>query len=446
MKSSNLLLIFLTLTILLSCQKDTDLGVEADTVTVNLRLPQINITTSGTIVDEPKIQGTIELLEDQGVVENYTIGIEYRGSSSQSFDKKSYGLETWDSNNEDLDVALGGFPLEEDWILYGPYSDKSLMRNVLIYNLSNAIGRYTSRTKFYELNINGDFLGTYVLMEKLKRDNNRIAVEKNNDADISGGYVLKIDKPTGDGEWYEERFSFASQYDTEGGTDGAITYFLYDYPDPDDITEEQKSYIQRYLDDFETALLSEAFSDPINGYQKYADLDSFIDFFLLNEITKNVDGFRLSTYMHKDKGGKLKMGPIWDFNLGFGNADYCEGGSTSGWAYRFNSVCPGDYWQVPFWWNRLMEDPIFVSTLKNRWNFLRSGSFSTASILGRIQEIETTLNTNSAVERNFIQWPILGEYIWPNNFVGSTYSEETNYLKNWISDRLNWMDGAIDIL
>ncbi len=443
MKRSNFYLTTLVLIIILGCQENIDFDDETGGNTADLRLPQINITTTGTIVDEPKIAGSIELVEEGVAIENYTIGIEYRGSSSQSFDKKSYGLETWDNNNEDLDVALGGLPLEEDWILYGPYSDKSLMRNVLIYNLSNAIGRYTSRTKFYELNINGAFLGTYVLMEKLKRDKNRIDIEKNIDGDISGGYIIKIDKPTGDGDWYEESFSFPSQYDTQGGTDGAETYFLYDYPDPEDITVEQKSYIQTYINDFETALLSEAFADPINGYQKYADLDSFIDFFLLNEITKNVDGFRLSTYMHKDKGGKLKMGPIWDFNLGFGNADYCEGGTTSGWAYRFNSVCPGDVWQVPFWWNRLMEDPIFVSTLKNRWQFLRSGSFSTASITGRIQEIETALDTNDAVDRNFNQWPILGQYVWPNNFVGTTYLDETNYLKSWISDRLNWMDNAI---
>ena len=449
MQKSHLTLSLVTLLLFVGCQKDAPLGDNdnTDPITNDLFLPQINITTNGEIVDEPKVSGNIQLIENGAILEEYTIGIEYRGSSSQSFDKKSYGFETWDSNLEDLDVPLAGFPEEEDWILNGPYSDKSLMRNVLIYDLSNAIGRYTSRTKFYELTINDDFLGTYVLMEKLKRDKNRIAIEKNEDGDISGGYVIKIDKPTGDGEWYNESFSFPSQYNPQGGIGGASIHFLYDYPDPDEITIDQKSYIQNYMNDFETVLLSDNFSDPIEGYQKYIDLDSFVDFFLLNEISKNVDGFRLSTYMHKDKGEKLKMGPIWDFNLAFGNADYCGGGETTGWGHRINDICGGDGpWQVPFWWGRLMEDPIFVTSLKARWQFLRSGNFSTQSIMGRIQVIESNLIEKDAINRNFIEWPILGQYIWPNNFVGATYTEESNYLKTWVIDRMSWLDNAIEEL
>ncbi|MCY4562596.1 MAG: CotH kinase family protein, partial [Flavobacteriaceae bacterium] len=120
--------------------------------------PHIYIDTDGkTIIDEPKISATLEIKKNQEVIEQHHIGIELRGATSQQlFEKKSYGLETWDQEGSDLNVELGGYPEEEDWILHGPYSDKTLIRNVLIYQLSNAIGRYATRTSFYELTINGD--------------------------------------------------------------------------------------------------------------------------------------------------------------------------------------------------------------------------------------------------------------------------------------------------
>ena len=132
--------------------------------------------------------------------------------------------------------------------------------------------------------------------------------------------------------------------------------FLYEYPDAEVITAQQKIYISSYIKDFENALASADFKDPNIGYSKYIDVPSFIDFFLLNEISNNVDGYRLSTYMHKDRSGKLKMGPVWDFNLALGNADYCGGGETNLWAYKFNERCSQDYWLIPFWWERLLQD------------------------------------------------------------------------------------------
>ena len=106
--------------------------------------------------------------------------------------------------------------------------------------------------------------------------------------------------------------------------------------------------------------------DPDTGYQSLIDIDSFIDFFIINEITKNIDGYRLSTYINVDIDQKIKMGPIWDFNLAFGNADYCDGANTQGWLYNFNSICPGDIWQVPFWWGRLMESVFSSKDLKDK--------------------------------------------------------------------------------
>ena len=434
-----------------SCNKEgTKIGNELITPDVILGppLPLMKIQTGNqNIVDEPKIPGSLQIYQEELLIEEHLIGIEIRGSSSQMFDKKSYGFETWDEMGEDLNASLGGFPEEEDWILYGPYSDKSLVRNVLIYELSNNMGQYASKTKFYELEINGVFQGIYVLMEKIKRDRNRVDISKNKVEDITGGYIIKIDKPTGDGDWYDENIAFASQYNTTGLlVDRGNINFLYEYPKADDVSDEQKKYIQDYIHLFETALISEDFESIENGYRQFIDLDSFIDFFILNEFSKNPDGFRLSTYLHKEKGGKLKMGPIWDFNLAFGNVNYCDGDSPYGWAHRFNDICSGDNWQVPFWWNRFLDDPEYVSLLKERWAILRSEILSSDTVSGRLRELQENLKGSSAIDKNFGKWLILGKYIWPNKFIGNSYDSEINYLEEWINERFDWLDQNINEL
>ena len=434
-----------------SCNKEgTKIGNELITPDVILGppLPLMKIQTGNqNIVDEPKISGSLQIFQEELLIEEHLIGIEIRGSSSQMFDKKSYGFETWDEMGEDLNASLGGFPEEEDWILYGPYSDKSLVRNVLIYELSNNMGQYASKTKFYELEINGVFQGIYVLMEKIKRDRNRVDISKNKVEDITGGYIIKIDKPTGDGDWYDENIAFASQYNTTGLlVDTGNINFLYEYPKADDVSNEQKKYIQDYIHLFETALISENFKSIENGYRQFIDLNSFIDFFILNEFSKNPDGFRLSTYLHKEKGGKLKMGPIWDFNLAFGNVNYCDGDSPYGWAHRFNDICSGDNWQVPFWWNRFLDDPEYVSLLKERWAILRSEILSSDTVLVRLRELQENLKGSSAIDKNFGKWLILGKYIWPNKFIGDSYDSEINYLEEWINQRFDWLDQNINEL
>ena len=322
------------------------------------------------------------------------------------------------------------------------------MRNMLIYDLSRDMGRYASRTKFVEVNINDNYNGVYVFMEKLKRDNNRIDLSKlteyeNTGDDLTGGYILKIDKADGVETYYDANNSFPSNYVPNGANGGQQINFLYDYPDMDDITSEQKTYISGYVSDFEVALASDDFTDVTLGYANYIDVESFIDFFLLNELSNNVDGFRISTWITKDKNEKRKMGPIWDFNLSFGNANYCGGANSNAWAYKFNERCPGDFWLIPFWWERFLEDPNFVSQLKQRWSELRGSTFSESSIIGKIDAYNMSLTNAGAINANFDKWPVLGAYIWPNSFIGDSHDEEITYMKNWISDRLSWLDTSV---
>lgn len=424
----------------------------------NLPIMVVN-TLGGTIVDEPKIKAELGVIDNGPGQRNHLtdphngydgfIGIEIRGSSSQSFPKKGYGLETRDAAGEDLDVALLGLPEESDWVLHGPYSDKSLIRNALAYILAGEIMEYAPRVKMVELVINDEYQGVYLFTEKIKRDKNRIDINKldpdeNEGDDLTGGYILKLDKTTGDPPGFP--LFFVSNYPANTPNMQEI-WFLYEYPDPEDITNQQRAYVQGSINDFEDALHGEDYLDPQHGYKKYIDLQTFVDFLIINEITKNVDGYRLSTFFYKDKDSKnprWKMGPVWDFNLGFGNADYCEGGVTSGWAYDFNEYCPDDFWVINFWWERMLTDPAFRLALRNRWLSIRQGQFSNVAIMQKIDSLTTMLGESQF--RNFQRWDILSEWVWPNNFVGNNYPAEVQYLKNWTTARLAWLDQAIDEL
>ncbi|NCO64327.1 MAG: hypothetical protein GW849_10670 [Flavobacteriia bacterium] len=434
---------------LFSCNNEEGLLSIKDTGDA-ITLPQININTFGAaIVDEPKIKAEMTISLEEAIDYSGLIGIEIRGSSSQLFPKKQFGIETRDEAENGINVSLLGMPEEEDWILYAPYSDKSLVRNMLMYDLSRDMGRYASRTQFVEVSINGVYNGLYVFMEKLKRDANRIDLNKlkadeNIGEDLTGGYILKIDKASGfDETVYTETNAITSKYSPNDVLNNQKIYFNYDTPDEEDITTQQKEYITNFMHAFEDALAGDNYKDPIEGYSKYIDIESFIDFFLLNELSNNVDGYRLSTWLTKDKNQKLKMGPIWDFNLAFGNANYCGGGETNVWAYKFNNRCSQDFWQIPFWWDRLLSDPEFVSQLKTRWVALRRHEFSNNFIMEKIDTYTQTLFASGAVTKNFELWPVLTEYVWPNNFIGNSYPAEITYLKNWIEQRLAWLDNEI---
>jgi len=401
------------------------------------------------IPDDPKISVDLSIIDNGPGVRNFVngipsfthnVGIEIRGSSSQSFPKKSYGFETWDALNNSVDTTILGMPSESDWILNANYTDKTFCRNTLAYQVWTNLGHYGTRYRFCEVILNEQYIGIYILSEKIKRDKNRVDIAKletgeNTGDAVTGGYIFKIDKNTGSGG-----AGWTSNYPPPAHNNGQTIYFQYEYPKSDVITGPQQSYIQDYVDTFESALAGPNFADTLLGFRKYAVEGTFLDYFIVNEISKNVDGYRLSTFINKEidsKGGKLRMGPVWDYDLGWHNANYCEGDLYTGWAYQF--PCPDDGWQVPFWWNRLMLDPLFKDRLKCRWLYLRGNVLSNASLDQYVDSISGLLN--EAQQRNFTVWPILGVYVWPNPWpYPATYEDEITSLKLWIHRRLNWID------
>ena len=436
------------------------LWLTAQTQPFTSNLPLLFIDTEGQAVpDEPKITARLRIIDNGPGTPNRTsdrannydgfIGIELRGSTSQTlFPKKGFGIETRDAEGNDLDVALLGMPEEEDWVLHGPYSDKSLIRNALAYTLAGKVMAYAPRVRLVELFINNDYRGIYLFTEKIKRDKHRIDISKlsedeNEGDDLTGGYVLKLDKTTGDDP--SVPLFFTSRYGSQISGGKEVRY-LYDYPAPEDITQPQRLYIQNFIRDFERSVASRD-PDGADSYRDYIDLQSFVDHMLITEIGRNVDGYRLSTWLYKDKdsrGGRLHMGPVWDYNLAFGNANYCQGERTQGWAYDFNIVCPDDFWFVPFWWRELRQDHVFRNRWRNRWNELRTGPLSDRELERTIDSLVAEIGP--AAERNFRRWPVLDTYIWPNQVVSGSYAAEVDYLRNWLLERVNWMDGNIDFL
>jgi len=409
---------------------------------ISSNLPIVVIDTYGkSILDEYRIVAHMKIIHNGEGQRNYAtdlpneydgkIAIELRGSSSLSYPKKQYRFETQDSLGENLNISILGLPGENDWIFYGPYDDGSLIRNVLAYKLSNDIGRYASRTRFCELVINRDYRGLYVLMEKIKCDRYRVNISHMDSSDtvgdaLTGGYIIKIDKMEGENIGYWRSYKG--------------TYYQYHYPRADQITPEQKSYIRNFMNTFETVMIRTECADPNNGYPKYIDVESFVDHFILNEFCKNVDAYRISAFMYKDRdseGTRLNAGPIWDFNLSLGKAWFSEDNYLiKGWEVDHNHYRPDDWPKVPFWWEKLGHEPAFASRVETRWRDLRDGILQKDSLYSTIDSLVDFIA--EARERNFQRWPKSGN--------AETYMKEIQLLKQWIDDRIDWIDENIDKL
>lgn len=435
----------LTIALLLLC-----FSTHSQLTSSNLPIIIISNKPGQTIVDEPRVRahmgvidngfGNMNTINDPFTNYDDSIAIEYRGSTSQQYPKKGYGFETQDDFGNNLPVALLGLPVENDWILYGPYPDKTLIRNVLTFELARKMGHYAAQTKYCELIIDNEYRGIYILMERIKKDGDRVNIQDVhtpntwNDT-ITGGYIVKVDKLTGD-----VPYTWTSNYNSE-------VIFQFHDPEYDELHPLQSSYMENWMNEFEAALNSPNFSDPILGYPALIDEQSFHDFFILQELGRTVDGYRSSSFLHKDKDAlnwdaPLVAGPMWDFNLSFGNADYCDADEIYGWQYEFDDICGNFSTSIPFWWERLQDDWRYQNNLRCRWEELRLGPLHTDSINHFIDSV--ALYIKDARIRNFQKWPIIGQYVNWNGFVGQTYQEDLDYLKTYIEQRSIWIDNNLE--
>lgn len=447
-----------------------------------------------------------------------------RGHSSLRYPKHSYSVKAVNELKEPKSASILGLPKDPDWVLYAPYPDKTLLRDVLAYDLNRQMGAWAPHTRFVELFVSeaGEklsmehYVGVYVFEEKVTRSKSRVAIAKLGPDDvrepeITGGYIFKKDHsssrerkrlgvdgptplatpsdrtgyPTPPGGFPADPAGFLPSYQSGSSvkTNARTTtpraarnsraiksarpvtnyvataapepraiddaqifdddesfrtllqnnYFYFQEPEPDELTGVQRAYLKDYVNRFESALYGPEFMDAKKGYRAFIDVDSFIDYHLFSEVTKNVDAFRFSTFYYKERNGLLKMGPVWDWNLSFGNADGKQGYMPRNWLW------PQLDDQQYSWFRRLFEDPDFGQRYVDRWQQLRANVFATTNVLSRIDALAASLDESQA--RNFRRWDILGRDVSPNYFVGDTYNEEINWMKNWASNRLAWIEG-----
>lgn len=386
------------------------------------KLPIISIHTENQIITD-----TTKIFTDYKIFDNKEnnlsdtpkktgkFKIKIRGSSSKEFPKQSYYIKTYNDKLEKENTKLLNLPEENEWVLYAPYIDLSLMRNVISYDLSRKMGHYSPRTRYCHLVINNNYRGIYVLTEKIKVDKNRVNIEKSKKNNFSGAYIIKLDK--GKGEVW--RSSYNAQVDTGFGK-----WFFYVYPKPSNLSGSQKNDIKQYISDFEKAIVEN------KNWKDYIDIESFIDYQILMEIAKNVDAYRLSMYFSKDVEGKLKIEPIWDMNLTFGLTSYYEGYIIEGLMYEDKAT--------PFWWTSFLKDDEYRKLFVKRWKEYR-GSFLSISEFHRLID-RNYKKLNSEVSYNTYKWNAFQEKSNWRKYDQKSYKESIDYLKSWSKKRLLYLD------
>ena len=411
-------------------------------------LPIILIDTEGkNIPDEPKITARMKIIDNADQPNKITdqangydgfIGIELRGASSQSYPQKPFAIETRDAGGNNLTTSLLGLPAENDWVLLSNYNDKSFLRNILGYKMFEALGNYAPRARYAEVFLNGDYQGIYLFGEKVKRDKNRVDIANLKEEDIegeelTGGYIFKIDY-WNDWDSWESPFSPINHPDFD-------IHFIYHDPDWDELLPQQKNYLSSFVTDFETVLYSSSYNNPAEGYSQFIDVESFIDYFIVNEMSRNNDGFKKSRYFHKDKNGKIKAGPVWDFDWAWKNINECyifKATDGSGWSYKVNDCNP--WVKSPGWMVRLFYDENFRNQTKCRYNKARAGVLSNENLSFWIDSLYNEVA--EAQVRHFGKWKILGVNVGAPEVDAQpkTYIGEVEKLRQWITTRLNWLD------
>lgn len=421
----------------------------------NSELPIVVIDTQNqTIQNDNKItalmaikyngDGNLTYVNDPSNVYDGYVGIEIRGATSAGFPQPSLGFETRTPAGDNNNVDILNMPAENDWVLLSSFNDFSLIRNTFSFQLFGNMGHYSTRARLCEVMIDSSYRGIYVLGEKIKHDINRVDIstldtDDNAGDSITGGYILQQN-------YWDNNNSFQSNYSPIDHPDFDV-HFRYEYPSPDVITPQQKTYIASYVDSLEGALYGVNFMDSATGYRNFLSVKSFIDYFIVNELARNNDGFKKSVFFNKNKnsnGGKLKAGPVWDMDWAYKNLATCDifdNVDGSGWAHLIND-CPTDNYSTG-WYIRLLQDSTFANELRCTYEDYRSNILDTVNIFSYIDSMRSLVQNAQA--RHFQKWPILGLAGFAPELdpIAATYDEELDKLKAWIASRLSWLDENI---
>lgn len=329
-----------------------------------------------------------------------------RGNSTWELPKKPYRFKL------DSSAEVMGLPKDKDWVLLANYSDKTLLRVLLAFEMGKRLGmEYTPRYKIVEFFLNGSYKGVYLLTEQVKVAKNRVNVGDD-------GFLVELDQRAVD---TDDTYFLAV-----GGTPFVIK-------EPEPISPTQFDYISNHFRDVNNVLKSSTMADPDIGYQSVINTESFVDWYFVNEILKNSDSANYSSvFYHKKLDGKLAMGPIWDFDISAGNNHFLEVVNPDGWYIRTKAT----------WFTYLFNDPAFENRIRDKWNTFPERGLDYSSLASFIDQ--KALAIQSAQIRNFNVWNILNIYVWPNAVVTGSYQGEVDYLKTWLHDRMEWIDSQLN--
>lgn len=439
---------------------------------ITSNLPIILLTAEGTITADKKVGGTMKIINNADGAPNHQddpatdydgrIGIKLRGNSSLSFDQKKYTLETWDDTGADLKVSLLGMPEESDWVLLAPYNDISLVRDVFAFDMWTEMGHWAPRTRMCEVFLNGNYVGVYVFCEKIKRDPNRVDIAKLKPEDVegrelTGGYIVRVD--VADDDKYSWNSPIAGEVGGTqggwgwGGTNTTVVWSVFQ-PKIDELQAEQKAYIKNFVNEMEQSFQASNFADPDQGYARYVDVPSFVDYFIHTELSLNADGFKRSSYFYKTKdkkdgtAAKMFAGPVWDYNLAYGNCNFCNANNVNAWVYEGCTTNP-----TPAFWKKLTTDPSFMQQVRDRYAQLRQTLISQERINQFFDDYAALLN--EAKDRHYAKYSNLfsdgnnGGWWWGGStnpvasfaaYFVSSYEEEISTVKQWFAQRLEFLD------
>ncbi|MDR2917911.1 MAG: CotH kinase family protein [Tannerella sp.] len=370
------------------------------------------------------------------------IGIKYRGNSSYTLsEKKPFGIRLLNENGKKKNASILGMPADNDWALLAPFNDKSMIRDMLLFELMKGTMDYVPTGRYCELVLNGIYQGVYLMAARVRQGPNRVDIESptdNQGMGLTGGYHLEIDRDDDPGFW-----STIPSRDIFENEVPFYPFYQYKYPDEGDLTPEQIDYIQTYVKKMEQAVAGDNFKDSQKGFRNYIDDVSVMNYYIAQEFSRNVDGYRLSTplYKYPDSIDQRFKFSIWDFNISFGNANYRSSWSSEGWAFNGNQYI--DECRIPWMFKRMLQDDIFYGDLKKLWNTYRNSRLSNDSIIHKIDSLTNLLSESQA--RNESVWKCFGRDIWPNYYIARDWDDEILFLKDWILNRLAWIDQQWDI-
>ena len=375
------------------------------------------------------------------------VALRYRGSSSFSMsDKKPYSFRPLDKpleeGGEKKKVKILGMGKDNNWALLAPYADKSMLRDLLAFEVSRPWMEYTPQGRYCELFLDGIYYGVYILTEVVSPGKHRLNLPGPGEQGdtITGGYIMEVNRTDGEvthRSKYHPVSSSGTPYNNQ------YIHFQYKSPDYEDMTTDQVNYINGRIDQMERTLWNYRPTGETT-YRDFLDMQNFVDYQIAMELGHNVDGYRLSGkfFKRRDSQDPRFKCVVWDMNLAYGNADYHDGWRTDTWIYQMNDLlnASGSTNMVPFWWYMLNNDPAYTAQLRARWAQYRSSNLTMERLNHTIDSLVTVLTVGGAERRNSMAYPRWGTYVWPNYYIAANYADEIAYLKRWLRHRIKWMD------